>query len=139
VLLNHTLKRALTAGTVYFLALFALGFVLGTIRVLVVAPRIGALAATAVEVPVMLAVALFTCRWAVRRWQVPRETTLRWAMALSFLALLLAFETLLGATLFGRTLAEQGAALLTPAGLLGASAQIIAASLPLWVGMRETR
>ena len=35
------LKRALVAATAYFLALFALGFVLGTIRVIFVAPFFG--------------------------------------------------------------------------------------------------
>lgn len=128
------MKHGLIAGTVYFLALFALGFVWGTIRVLVVAPAVGPLAATVAEVPVMLAAAFFACRWAVRHWQVPPTIAIRSAMALWFLALLILFETLLGAALFGRTIAQQYAALATPAGSLGLSAQIIAALLPLFVG-----
>ena len=127
------MKRALIAATVYFLALFSLGFVLGTIRTLFVAPRIGVLAATAAEVPVMLAAGLFASRWAVRRWHVPGETRVRLAMTLWFLALLMIFEALLGLALFGRTLAEQVAAFATPAGSLGLAAQIIAASMPLWI------
>ena len=127
------MKRALIAATVYFLALFSLGFVLGTIRTMVVAPRIGALAATAAEVPVMLAAGLLASRWAVRHWHVPSETRVRLAMVLWFLALLMVFEALLGLTLFGRTLAEQVAAFATPAGSLGLAAQVIAASMPLWV------
>ena len=51
--------RALIAGTAFFLALFALGFVLGTLRVVFVAPRFGELAATFAEVPVMLIAAFF--------------------------------------------------------------------------------
>ena len=65
------MKHALIAGTAYFLALFALGFVLGTIRVIYVAPRFGQFAATFAEVPVMLVAALFACRWTVGHWQVP--------------------------------------------------------------------
>jgi hypothetical protein len=131
------LKRALVAATVYFLALFVLGFALGTIRVIFLAPRFGQLAATIAEVPVMLTASIFVCRSAARRWQVQRRAEIRWAMALWFLALLLVFETLLGATLFARTLAEQWASLVTSAGLLGLSAQIIAALLPLYVGKGE--
>jgi hypothetical protein len=131
------LKRALIAATVYFLALFALGFAMGTIRVMFLAPRFGQLAATIAEVPVMLTAAFFVCRWAVRRWQVQREAEILWAMVLWFLALLLVFETLLGATLFARTPAEQWASLVTSAGLLGFSAQIIAALLPVYVGKGE--
>lgn len=85
------MKRALIAASAYFLTLFALGFALGTIRVLAVAPRIGELAATLAEVPVMLAAAFFVCRWAIRRWQVPPGPAIRWTMVLWFLALLPVF------------------------------------------------
>lgn len=131
------MKRALTAATVYFLALFALGFVLGTIRVLFVAPQIGVLAATLLEVPLMLAAALFLCRWAVGRWQVPPDLALRGAMVLWFLVLLMLFETLVGVALFGRTLGETWAGLATQAGLIGLAAQVIAALLPTLVGRRR--
>jgi hypothetical protein len=134
---GDVLRRALIASTAYFIALFSLGFVLGTIRVLYVAPRFGRLAATSAEVPVMVVAALVACRWTVEHWHVPRAMTIRWAMVLWFLALLFAFETLLGAALFGRTATEQWAALATPAGLLGVSAQIVAALLPVVVSRRE--
>jgi hypothetical protein len=127
-------KRALIAASAYFFALFTLGFVLGTIRVIFVVPRVGELAATIAEVPVMLAAAYFVCCWAIRRWQVPPPVAIRAAMVPWFLTLLFAFEALLGATLFGRSVAEQWVALSTPAGLVGISAQIIAAILPLVVG-----
>lgn len=131
------MKRTLTAASAYFLALFTLGFVLGTIRVLFVVPHFGELAATLAEVPVMLMAALFACRWAISHWQVPRTIGSRWAMVLWFLALLFALETILGATLFGRSVAEQWAAFASPAGLVGLSAQIIAALLPVFVGRDE--
>lgn len=131
------MKRALIAASAYFLALFALGFVLGTIRVIFVAPLFGELAATVAEVPVMLAAAYFACRWAIQRWQVPPAIAVRFTMALWFLALLFAFEALLGASLFGRSVAEQWLALGSPAGLVGISAQITAAILPLFVGRGE--
>jgi hypothetical protein len=127
-------KRALIAASAYFLGLFALGFVLGTIRVIFVAPSVGELAATIAEVPVMLAAAYFMCSWAIRHWQVPPAIAVRLAMVPWFLALLFTFEALLGATLFGRSVAAQWAALGSPAGLVGISAQIIAALLPLFVG-----
>jgi hypothetical protein len=130
-------KRALLVASAYFLALFTLGFVLGTIRVLFIAPRFGPLAATAAEVPIMLIAAFWACRWSMRRWRVPSAITTRLAMALWFLVLLFVFETLLGAALFGRTMIEQWAALATPAGLIGLAAQVIAALLPTMVGRRS--
>jgi hypothetical protein len=133
------MKRALTAGTVYFLILFALGFVLGTLRVTVVVPCLGAFAATMAEVPVMLVAAYFTCRWMIRHWNVPPTLSIRLTMMAWFLLLLFLFETLLGTMLFGRTLNTQVAALVTPAGMLGLSAQMIAAFLPVFIGRDETR
>jgi hypothetical protein len=131
------MKRAMIAATVYFLMLFALGFALGAIRVLAVTPRIGELAATLTEVPLMLTAAFFASRWTITRWRVPRDPAARWAMVFWFLILLFLFETLLGAMLFGRAMAEQGAGLATPAGLVGISAQIIAALLPVFVRQGE--
>jgi hypothetical protein len=130
------MKPAITATTAYFLILFALGFVLGTFRVTLIAPRFGAFAATLAEVPIMLIAAYFACRWVVRRWHVPRATLIRTTMVFWFLVLLFLFETLFGALLFGRTFADQWATFMTAAGLLGLSAQIIAALLPLVVGRR---
>ena len=132
-------RRALLASTAYFLILFALGFVLGTIRVLLVAPRIGELAATAAELPIMLTAAWFVCRWIIDRWHVPLDAIFRCAMALWFLALLSVFEVSLGAILFDRSPSEQWAVLSTPAGYLGLSAQIIAAALPLWLGRGKSQ
>lgn len=128
------MKRALIASSVYFLLLFALGFGLGTIRVMLVTPHFGVLAATLVEVPLMLAAAYFFCRWAIRRWQVPLDTPVRWAMVLWFIIILFIFEKLLGALLFGRTVADQWTTLKTAAGLIGLTAQFIAALFPVFVG-----
>ena len=45
---------ALRGGVAYGLAVFAVGFVLGTVRVLLVAPATGDALAVALEIPVML-------------------------------------------------------------------------------------
>ncbi len=128
------MKRALLAASVYFLALFSLGFALGTIRVLVIAPRFGGLAGTIAEVPIMLVAAFWACRWLIRRWRVPSASVTRWAMTIWFLVLLFVFETVLGEAIFGRTMVQQWAALATSAGLLGLAAQIVAALFPTLVG-----
>ncbi len=131
------MHRALLAGTAYFVSLFALGFALGAVRVLLLAPNIGPFAATLIEAPLMLIAAWFLCRWAIRGWRAPGSYAARWAMALWFFALLAAFETALGAALFGRSPAQQLADLLTPAGLLGLTLQLIAALLPLFVDRKS--
>jgi hypothetical protein len=96
--------RAWRAGVVYFLAVFAAGFVLGVLRTLFVSPHIGVLAAVAVELPIVLAVAW----WVSARLQRGSSPTLRGAglMGGTAFALLLLAETSLSIALFGRTIAE---------------------------------
>ncbi len=82
----------------------------------------------------MLTAAFFLCLRAIGCWQVPHTLSARGAMALWFFVLLAPFEMLVGIALFGRTLTGTWARLATPAGLIGQTAQIVAALLPLFVG-----
>lgn len=59
------------AGTLYALTVFLIGFIFGTIRVLLVVPRLGETAAVILEAPVMLGASWFVCRWCVGRLVVP--------------------------------------------------------------------
>ena len=137
--MRNGIRSAAIAGAVYFLLLFALGFVLGTIRVLFIVPQIGQFLAVIAEVPVMLTAAFLISRWTVQRWQVPPDTAIRWGMVLWFLALLIVFETSLGIAIFGRTVGEQWAAFGTPPGLVGLLAQFVAALLPVFIGVHEPK
>ena len=58
----------LKAGMAYFAIVFGAGFALGAVRVLWVAPRLGARAAELAEMPIMLAVVVAAARWLVRRF-----------------------------------------------------------------------
>ncbi len=133
------MARALAAGTAYFAALFALGFLLGTIRVIWVVPSLGRLGATMVEAPIMLAAGWWLCGRAVRHWRVTPALAPRATMALCFLALLILVEAAMGMALFGRSLADQGALLATPAGALGLGTQIVTALFPLFVRTAPAR
>lgn len=49
------------AALYYSAGIFLLGFLLGTLRTIVIVPRIGRLAGVLVEIPIMLAVSWFYC------------------------------------------------------------------------------
>jgi hypothetical protein len=59
--------KAAPAGAIYFALVFAAGAVLGPIRELIAAPRLGAFAAVALEAPLMLAVVFMAARSVVAR------------------------------------------------------------------------
>jgi hypothetical protein len=87
--------QILKAGVSYFAPVFAAGFVLGTIRTLWIAPRIGARAAELMEAPIMLAVSLVAADWVVRRLEVPFKLSSRLGMGCVALALMLLAESTL--------------------------------------------
>ncbi len=71
------MSRAVVAGCLYGLAIFALGFVLRTIRELALAPMIGRGTVVFLEVPVILLASWFVAGSLVRRQQVPALPGLR--------------------------------------------------------------
>lgn len=80
------MTKILKAGAVYLLVVFGVGFVLGTIRQLVVVPAVGERWAELGEAPLMLVASYLTARWAVRRYKVSSRPLLRLAVGLVALA-----------------------------------------------------
>jgi hypothetical protein len=119
----------LKAGTAYFAILFSLGFVLGTLRVLILAPRIGELASTALELPLMLTASWYVCGWVIEKMRlVPDAGNLLSMGAIAFVFLMVA-ELLLGLA-FGRSLDDQCTTILQQAGLLGFLGQVVFGLVP---------
>lgn len=123
------MNAAIRAGVLYFLGVFALGFLFGTIRTLWLAPGIGPLAAVLIELPLMLAASWWLCGQLVRG--VPWTPRARLAMGAMALGLLLAAEAAVGLALMGRSWTEQAAAWVRPEALAGLAAQLAYAAFPL--------
>jgi hypothetical protein len=122
--------RATKAGALYAIIVFLIGFIFGTIRVLLVAPRVGETTAVIIEAPIILAASWLLCRWCVDRLDVTATVPTRSLMGLvAFLVLMLA-EVGLGAVL-GRSLADQLANYGSPAGAIGLAAQMIFGAFPV--------
>ncbi len=123
--------KAVTAGLLYVAIGFAVGFVLGTMRTLVVAPRVGELMAVAIELPLMIGAAWLVCRRLVRG--VSPHIAARVMMGSVAFVVLMGLEFGLATLVFGENPADFSARLLSPAGLLGLAGQIVFAVLPLFV------
>ena len=61
------------AGATYAVSVFVVGFALGTLRVLVVAPRLGDTVAVTLEAPVMLLASWEFSRRLIKRFDVPAQ------------------------------------------------------------------
>ncbi|HEX7252342.1 MAG TPA: hypothetical protein VF376_05620 [Thermoanaerobaculia bacterium] len=128
--------RVLKEGVAYFGVVFGIGFVLGTIRTLLVVPRVGAPAAELMETPIMLGVTFFAARWVVRRFAIPPGIARRFSVGLVGTALLIAAEFTLVLRLRGLTIREYEAGH-SPTSqivyLLSLGAVVI---MPIWVDRR---
>jgi hypothetical protein len=122
--------RATKAGAFYAIIVFVIGFILGTIRVLLLAPRLGETIAVIVEAPVILAASWFVCRWCVARLDVRRTVSARSLMGLVAFLVLMSAEIGLGAVL-GRSLGDQLAGYGSAAGVIGLAAQVVFATFPV--------
>jgi hypothetical protein len=132
-LFTHAPRSPIAAGAVYFVMVFVLGFVLGTIRTLFVqdAPSGGRLLGVLIELPIMLAASWFLCRDVVRRFAVAPAVGERAVMGGVAFALLFLAELLVGALLFGRTPVQHFALYRDASYALGLAAQIGFALMPL--------
>jgi hypothetical protein len=125
------MTAAVRAGVVYVAILFAVGFVLGTLRVLVLLPRLGELGAVLLELPVVLGLSWVVCGRLVSRFRVPPGLRHRLAMGGTAFGLLMIAELLVSLLAFGRSPAEHLAGYRSWTGSLGLAAQLVFAALPL--------
>ena len=132
------MRSILLQATAYFLAVFVVGMVLGTLRVLVLEPSIGRLSATLLELPVILSVSWWVCRAVMARFAVTAEPSPRLAVGgLAFL-LVMGAEFSLGVFGFGLTPKQYLQAFGAPGPLLGLAAQLAFAAFP-WVQLPRRR
>ena len=125
------------AGVAYFAIVFAAGFLLGALRVLLVAPRTGEFAAVAFELPIMLLIAWIAAARLIRECRLPPAASARLTMGIVAFLLLQAAETALGLFGFGRSIHDQLAAWGGAAGMLGLAGQLAFGLIPLLIGRLE--
>ena len=123
--------RIASAAIVYWAMVFALGFLLGTVRVLWVIPRVGLVPATLLELPLILTASWFAAGWLVRRFAL---SSMREALTVGVLAfaILMVAECALASVLNGQSPADWLAGLGQPHALLGMAGQVVFALMPWW-------
>ena len=84
--------QVVKAGALYFALVFAIGFVLGAIRTILIVPRIGARKAELMEAPIMVVVTLLAARWTVLLVALPPMLSARLVMGCMALVLMLIAE-----------------------------------------------
>jgi hypothetical protein len=83
---------SLRAGALYFIVVFAAGWVFGPVRQLLVVPRVGEAIGVLLEAPLMLLTMILAARWTMRRLAVSPKLVTRAAAGLVALGLLIVAE-----------------------------------------------
>ena len=122
--------NAIRAGVLYFLLVFAVGFVLGAARTLVVAPRVGEIYAVLIELPLILCAAWFISGRLVRKFSIASHLSARAIMGSVAFVLLLIAELLLSVWLFGSSVDTHLDGRRSAHGAIGLLGQVIFACLP---------
>ena len=130
--------KILKSGSVYFALVFGAGFLLGSIRVPWLVPRVGMRIAELIEMPIMFVVVLLAARWVVRRYAVPPTATLRFALGVWALGLLLFAEGFLVLGLQGLKISQYLASHDPVSGVAYIAMLGVFAAMPLLVGRRRT-
>jgi hypothetical protein len=112
----------------YFAVVFTVAFAFGALRVTLIAPVVGALAAVALEVPVILLVSWIVAGRVLGRWPLTGQAAL--AMGALAFALLMLAEVTLAFGLSGQSPPAYAATFLTAPGALGLAGQIGFALIP---------
>jgi hypothetical protein len=93
--------RILKPAVFYFGLVFATGIVLGTLRVVLIVPRLGERAAELLEMPVMLIAVVFAAHWTNQRYPEPAGSGSRLSIGLTALGFMLGAEVTVGLGLRG--------------------------------------
>lgn len=125
------MRKGLVAGIAYFSIVFAIGFVLGTIRY--VAAQYGWSESRMVfaEIPIMLAASWVLSGELVPRFSVPQQVGARVAMGGVAFALLMVAEVGVSILAFERTVLEHVRSYGSSRGMVGLLGQIAFALIPV--------
>jgi hypothetical protein len=131
---------AVKAGLVYFVGVFAIGFVLGMIRIPFLAPLFGDLNAVLIELPIILCMAWLICLKLVRTFYVPRTIGARLVMGGVALLILLIAEFALSTLVFGNSIIDHLRSYLSAPHALGLAGQCVFGLFPvIQLALRDQR
>ena len=128
------MKLAIKAGISYFALVLGAGFLLGSVRVPLLVPRLGERMAELIEMPFMFVVILLSARFISQRFALPPGTSVRLGAGSIALGLLLSAEVMLAAVLQDQSVGEYIASRDPVSGSVYLAMLVLFALMPLILG-----
>ena len=132
-------RHVLRAAAIYFCIVFAVGLVLGPVRVLWLEPWLGRTLAVLCEAPFLILAMWFGARWAPAWARLEPGWWSRLMMGIAALVMQQLADLAVGFGLRGMTLSDQIAYFVTPPGFIYAAILILFAVMPLIVTLQTSR
>ena len=129
--MGNPLAVSAKAGVAYAVSVFAIGFLLGTVRVLLRAPRVGSTMPVSVEAPIILAACWYVSSIWMKRLVVSTEVHARILVGAVAFVTLMFLEVALSIGLFRSSIGDYFAGLRSLAGAIGVAALVCFATFPL--------
>jgi hypothetical protein len=129
--------RTAASALLYFVIVFAAGFLLGPIRVFWLEPQVGPTIAVLCEAPFLLVVMAVAARWVPLKLHLARDPTSLALMGLGALILQQLADVSVGVGLRGITFVAQLAHFGTAAGLIYAALLLVFAVMPVLINRRS--
>ncbi|MCG8413873.1 MAG: hypothetical protein MI746_06595 [Pseudomonadales bacterium] len=128
---RSAINNGLLAGILYAVGVFAIGFMLGVVRVALLVPLLGESLAVIIELPVILAASWVLCGRAIHIKQVTPEVSARAAMSLAAFVVIMVGDLMVGLFIFGLSTDDYVARYSEFANMLGLAGQMLFAIFPL--------
>jgi hypothetical protein len=125
------------AGCVYAISVFVIGFGLGTIRVLLLVPRLGGTVAVLSEAPLMLAVSWSVSKWVTKKFDLHADADASLLMGAIAFAVLMLAELGVSVFVFSKSMVEHLAGYWSVPGVIGLAAQVCFATFPFLQASRR--
>ncbi len=129
--MGKLLALSAKAGVAYAVTVFSIGFLLGTARILLLAPHVGSTIAVSVEAPIILTASWYTSSIWMKRLAVSANIRTRILVGAVAFVTLTILEVSFSIGLFHRLIGEYLADLRSLAGVIGLVAQVCFATFPL--------
>lgn len=130
------MRKILTTSLIYFGLMFATGFALAPVRILLLAPRLGERLAELVELPLMILISWQLAAWLMCRRMMPYRRWQRLYVGVLALMLMLLAEFWVVVFMRELTLAEHFATRDPMAALAYYISLFLFAAMPAWVAKR---
>ncbi len=129
---RSAITNGFLAGVFYAVGVFAIGFMLGAVRVMFLVPLLGTTLAVAIELPIILTASWVLCGRAILLKQVSTEAPVRVAMGLAAFGVVMVGDLLVGLFIFGLSTNDYVTRYSEFANMLGLAGQILFAIFPLF-------